>query len=136
MTAKAIPAKPYPTRTTLNAPYLDGLKARRLTVQKCKNCGHLRFPAAPQCPQCLADETEWVALSGKGRIWSYIVMHQQYFASFAADLPYNVIMVELDEGPTMMSTLVDPNERAACDARVEVVFDGSDDRVVPKFKLV
>src|SRR5690242_15441732 len=94
-----------PAITEENRPYWDGLEAGELRLQTCVKCGTRRFPDSPVCPSCLADESRWEAVSGRGRIWSWITMHQRYFAAFEDELPYTVIFVELDEGPRMMSAL-------------------------------
>lgn len=128
--------KPLPTRTALNAPFFEGLVAGRLMLQRCAGTGRFWFPPSSYSPYTLKPDWTWEAVSGRGKIWSGIIMHQQYFASFKDDLPYNVIMVELEEGPVLTSTLIDGNDRIACDAPVEVVFDRvHPDVVLPKFRL-
>jgi uncharacterized OB-fold protein len=128
--------KPLPRRTRINAPFFEGLERGELLLQEDPTTGALHFPPALYYPQRLGTEPKWRKASGKGRIWSFVVMHQRYIDAFAQDLPYNVIFVELDEGVFMMSTLVDGNDALAIDAPVEVVFDRVADGVVlPKFKL-
>jgi uncharacterized OB-fold protein len=132
--------KPLPHRTKVNAPYWDALKAHELRLPKCNACGHIWHPPASAiCPNCLAEgDYEWAKLSGRGKIWSYLVMHQRYFAGFAPELPYNIIYVELEERPglRMISNLVDyGEEHLRCDQPVEVVFDDvSPEWTLPKFR--
>jgi len=130
-------SKPLPKRTKANAEFFDGLARGELMAQVDQQTGELHFPPALYYPQRLGEKPSWSKLSGRGRIWSWIIMHQKYFEGFANELPYNVIMVELDEGVTMMSTLVDGNAALEVNAPVEVVFDTVADGVtLPKFKRV
>jgi uncharacterized OB-fold protein len=63
-------------------------------------------------------------------------MHQKYIAAYADDVPYLVAMIELEEGPRMYSTLVDPPSDLKCGAPVSIVFATVGDRVIPKFKVL
>ena len=131
-------AKPLPRLTKLNRPYFEGAKQGELRLQLCGACGHRWFPPSSTCPKCLSPDYRWEAVSGRGRVWSWIVMHQQYFPSFKDDLPYNVAFIKLDEGPFMMSTLVGvPKEAIRCDLPVQVTFeDATDEIAIPKFRPV
>lgn len=128
--------KPLPTLTKLNRPYFEGAKQGELRLQRCDACGHSWFPPSKNCPRCLSTEWQWVKASGRGRVWSWIVMHQRYFKAFEADLRYNVAFIELDEGPRLMSTLVDvAPDQIRCDMPVTVTFeDATDEIAVPKFR--
>jgi uncharacterized OB-fold protein len=134
--------KPLPHRTKTNSPYWDALKQHELRLPKCNTCGHIWHPPASSvCPNCLtADNYEFTKLSGKGKIWGWLRMHQRYFAGFADELPYNIIYVELDERPglRMISNLVEYEEDdLKCDQRVEVVFDDvTEEWTLPKFRPV
>lgn len=129
--------KPLPRFTSTNRPYWDSLNRGKFSMQCCEACGHMQFPPQPSCANCLSfDHMGWKEVSGRGRIWSGIVMHKTYIRSFGPDTPYNVVMVQLEEGPLLMSTLIDGNDRIECDAPVEVVLDRvTEDLVLPKFKL-
>src|SRR5262245_2989720 len=94
-------AKPLRPLSAENGPVWEGAKAGRLTMQKCVGCRHIRYPINEVCPRCLSEETEWVALSGRGEVYSSIVFHQVYNQAFAGDVPYNVSLIQLDEGPRM-----------------------------------
>jgi uncharacterized protein len=128
--------KPLPVLTKLNRSYFEGAKKGELRLQRCNSCGHTWFPGSTHCPKCLSTSIEWYAVSGRGRIWSWVRFHQKYFKSFAADLPYNCALVELEEGPMMMSSIVGAPEAIRCDAPVEVVFeDATEEVAIPKFRL-
>lgn len=128
--------KPLPMLTKLSAPFWEGTKQGELRLQKCQECGEVWYPPAAHCPNCISRNYTWVTLSGRGKVWSWIVMHQRYFAEFADDIPYVVAFIELEEGPMLMSTLVDiEREAIQCDLPVTVVFeDATEEMAVPKFR--
>lgn len=130
--------KPLPTLTNLNRPYFEGAKRGEFRLQRCDGCGHHWYPASSHCPRCLSRDYQWVRVSGRGRVWSWIVMHQRYFKAFEAEMPYNVAFIQLEEGPFLMSTVVGvPKGALRCDMPVEVVFeDATEDVAVPKFQPV
>jgi uncharacterized protein len=72
-----------------------------LVVQGCKDCGARAWPPRPMCPVCQSIRRTWVAVSGRGKVWSYVVPHPPLLPAFAELAPYNVIVVELDEDPTL-----------------------------------
>jgi uncharacterized OB-fold protein len=110
-------------------------------MQKCTQCGHLRYPVGPVCTSCLSPECEWVALSGNGTVLAHLVFHQVYHAAWKAEAPYSVIMVQLDEGPRMFSDIEDPEHRYKdvdlVGQKVAVAFRPmSDEIVLPWFRPV
>jgi uncharacterized OB-fold protein len=95
--ARRIPA-PVPTPET--APFWEAAAQGRLLVRTCTACGRGHHYPRPICPFCGSDRTEWREASGRGVIYSYSVMRR-------ATPPYAIAYVSLDEGPTMMTNLVD-----------------------------
>ena len=81
---------------------------------------------------------QWVPSSGRGRVYTWIVVHQRYSKAFEEDLPYNVAIVELDEGPRLLTSLVGiENEAIRPDLQVEVAWDDVTDEItLPKFRPV
>lgn len=135
MDAETYPAL-LPDVTDANRPYWDGCRAGELRLQVCDDCGTHRFPDSAVCPNCLSGRAQWRAVSGRGRVWSWITMHQRYFAAFADEVPYNVAFIHLDEGPYLMSSLVEVPEDLRVDEPVEVVFEAvPGDRVIPRFEV-
>jgi uncharacterized OB-fold protein len=106
MTTPTAYEKPLPVKTAENAPYWESAKAHALELPCCVACGAFRYPPAPHCPRCLSDETEWQQVSGRATLYSFIIVHQRYDPSFAEDTPYNVAVVELDEGPRLVTNIV------------------------------
>ena len=106
-------------------------------MQTCKACQHVRFPISHVCPRCLSYEYEWRTLSGRGEIYAYVIYHQVYNQGFKHDVPYNVAMIQLEEGPRMFSNIVGvPNDVPKVGDPVEIVFEPVTAEVtLPRFRL-
>ena len=116
--------KPLPAVTSLNQPYWEGLRQRELRMQKCDGCRRVWFPPAPLCPGCWSRQYSWARLSGYGRVKSWVVFHQAYFRAYEHDVPYNVAEVELEEGPRLLTNLVDVgNTDIRAEMPVTISFD-------------
>lgn len=89
------------TGDELAAPFWDGCAAGELRIQACTECGRLRFPPRPMCPWCRSMASEWKAMSGRGTVWSFVVPHAPLLPAYQEFAPYNVIVVELEEDPTI-----------------------------------
>ncbi len=128
-------SKPLPTVTPDNEPFWDACKRHLLALQKCKDCDNLRLPG-PICPNCLCMEAEWTPLSGRGKLFAWTIIHQRYHKGFAEETPYNVAIVELEEGPRLLTNIVDcANEDLRVDMAVDVVFDDVTEEItLPRFK--
>jgi uncharacterized OB-fold protein len=127
--------KPIPAITPDMRPFFDAAKRRELVVQRCTQCGQHRFPAREICSNCLSRGVEWVRVSGVGEVFSYNVMHQVYHPGFAAEVPYAVVVIKLQEGAKMNSNLVGvPPADIRVGMPVRVIFeDISDEVTLPKF---
>jgi uncharacterized OB-fold protein len=84
-----------------NAPFWEGTARGELLVQTCASCGRWRMPPRPMCPYCQSIDVVWKPTSGRGRIWSFIVPHPPLLPAFAEYAPYNAIIVELEEDPSI-----------------------------------
>ncbi len=116
-------SKALPRITPDSAPFWDALRERRLMLPYCRDCGVPHLPPGPVCPACFSGRLEWRAASGHGRISTWTVVHKAWFQSFAADVPYNVVQVELDEGPRLTANVVGvPNHRLAVGLAVEIDY--------------
>jgi len=119
-----------------NRPYWEGCAAGELRLQRCEECGTFRYPDSPRCPRCLSPRSTWQSTSGRGELWSWIVLHQRYFDAFADQLPYPVLWIRLDEGPFMMTGLVGEVSGLRIGQRMEVVFEQAvPGRTVPNFRV-
>jgi uncharacterized OB-fold protein len=128
--------KPLPRPTEDSAPFWEAAFRGELRMQQCADCGHVRFPPALLCARCLSDRAEWVRLSGRGTVYSWIVVHQSQHPAFNADVPYNVAIVELEEGPRLHTNLIGcSNEQIHIGMPVEVAFQKvNDDTALVKFR--
>jgi|SRR6185312_15116003 len=108
--------------TDLNQPYWDALAEGRLTFQRCRKCENAWLPPRNECPRCLEADWAWQDAGGAARVVSWIVYHTAHDETFKDRVPYNVAIVELDEGPRMITNIVGvPNERIEPDAKVRFV---------------
>jgi uncharacterized OB-fold protein len=128
--------KPLPPVTNLNRPYWDGLRDGVLRMQRCASCSLVRYPPAPVCPRCWSEEHEWAELSGRGTVSSWVVFHQAYLRGYEDEVPFNVAEVTLEEGPRLITNLVDVDlDDIRAGMPVEVVFDPVTDEVtLAKFR--
>jgi hypothetical protein len=128
--------KPIPVPSAESQAYWDGLRDRKLLMPRCDACRKYWFPPSLLCPHCNATNWTWTSTSGRGRIFSYVVYHRIYHPGFADEVPYAVAVIELDEGPRMVSNVIGiAPDKLACDLRVQVVYQPITDTItLPKFK--
>ena len=79
---------------------------RRLLLPHCENCGLTWFPPTPGCPRCGSTSVELAQASGRGRVYSWVVVNRALSPAFADDEPYTILAVDLDEGARMFGRLV------------------------------
>ena len=96
---------PVPRPTALSQPFWDGCARGELLVQRCTLCGHLHSTPQEFCRACNAEQLEWKPVSGRGRVYSYTTVWRPQTAAF--EVPYVVAIVDLDEGPQLLTNLVD-----------------------------
>ena len=97
-----------------SAPFWEGCAAGELRVQRCASCGRSRMPPRPMCPWCRSLDVEWQVTTGRGRIWSWVVAHPPLLAFYAQQAPYNVVLIELDDDPSIRfvgNVVGDPDDR-------------------------
>jgi uncharacterized OB-fold protein len=126
---------PKPEQTELNRPYWEGLDRGSLLFQRC-DCGHAWLPARRFCPSCLQDSVRWASSTGAGRLVSWVVYHTAFHEAFADRVPYNVALVELDEGPRLITNIVDTHDKLRADARVALQIDRDDGLALARFRVV
>lgn len=128
--------KPLPIITGDNCEYWKYCKKHELRMQRCRDCGYIRFPPSIVCPKCHSMEAEWTRLTGRGKIYSFVVYRVPYHPSYANDIPYDVAFIQLDEGPRMESNVTGVKvEDIKVDMPVEVYFDDVTEEVsLPKFR--
>ena len=129
-------AKPLPTVTPEDREFWAAARQHRFVLPQCRTCGHVWFPPYASCPSCLSFDRGWTEASGRGTVWGFTIMRQPYIPSFEPELPYNVVLVELEEGPMVYSNLVGiDNADIACGLSVKAVFeDATDEFTLIKFR--
>jgi len=132
--------KPVPVADELSAPFWNGARERRLVIQRCADCNYYNHPPRPFCDACLSQRLEFQAVSGRGSIYSYTVMHQRDVAGFEHEAPFINIVVELEEQPLLLMVANLPSserERVRVGAPVEVVFEErGEGLIIPQFRIV
>ncbi len=130
--------KPKPRPAPESLPYWQAARDHRLALPKCEACEKFWFPPTRTCPHCLSTNFSFQNVSGKGKIFSFVTYHRVYRPAFEADVPYVVALVELDEGPRLLTNILGiPHDQVTCEMRVEVTFDDYDEDIsIPKFKPI
>jgi uncharacterized OB-fold protein len=131
--------RPLPQPMTPEAkPYWDGAREGKLMVPRCQSCQKAFLYPRVMCPHCGGRDITWIQASGRGRLYSFEIAHQILNKAFKVKTPIVLAMVELEEGPRMLTNLVNvaPDPKALrCDMPVEVVFEKLTDQVsLPMFQ--
>ena len=134
-------AKPLPRPTPDTQPFWDSAKAHNLKVQRCTACGTFRHYPRPMCSKCWSMDFEWAPISGKGTVYTWVTAHQAFNPSFAEDIPYASVVIDLPEGIRMMTNVVIekgdgsfelfPQDQLKIGMPVALVYDD----VTPEFTL-
>ena len=128
--------KPLPVIDAGTKPFWDAARDHRLLIPCCRSCGKHHFYPRELCPHCHSDDLEWVYARGEGEIYSYTIARKPAGPVFAADVPYVIALIALDEGPRMLTNIVTSDvEQVRIGDRVTVSFeDVTADLTLPKFK--
>lgn len=124
-----------PVPDPISEPYWTAATRGELVIQYCEACDRFEFYPRPMCRSC-AGELTWRQASGLGTIYSFTIVRQSKTPPFDQIVPYVVALVDLDEGPRMMTNVVDcPADSVTIGQRVEVVFaDEVDGIALPFFR--
>src|SRR5437762_1445195 len=116
-------ARPLPAPTGDTAPFWKACREGRLSLPRCADCGHLNFYPRRHCVRCLSLDLAWEDLCGRGVVYTYSTVYRALSPAFKDQVPYIVAAVDLDEGPRLMTRLVDcaPAD-VRIGLRVEVTF--------------
>jgi uncharacterized OB-fold protein len=125
-----------PGMTPLTSPYWAGARRHELLIQRCAACGHVWHPPLPLCPECHSDAVEWTPVSGRGRLYTYTVVYHATHAAMADKVPYIAALIQLDEGPRVLTNL-----RNCAEADIQVgmpvalIFEELTDQItLPQFE--
>jgi len=127
--------KPLPTPLSpeLTRPFWEAARRHELFMPRCTMCDYVFFYPRSECPRCLSTNLEWVKVSGRARLHSFTVVQQPANAAFRDDVPYVYAVVQLDEGPRLVSNIVQCDiDTLRVDMPLEAVFDD----VTPEWTLV
>jgi uncharacterized OB-fold protein len=131
------PKRYVPQPTPETRPFWEGTRSGELRLQRCDQCAHVYFPPRPFCPSCAARKVSWFRASGKGKLYSYVIHHRPA-PGFTP--PYSIAVVELDEGPRLMTNIVgcpQTPEALVLDMPVEVTFEKLSDVIsLPLFRPI
>lgn len=128
--------KPLPPIDDDTRAWWEGLHRGVLLLQHCRGCGHVQVHQRAMCGRCLGGDLEHCPASGEGTIYSFSTVYRPPSPEFKDDVPYTVVLVELAEGPRMLSTLVDtPPETVRIGQPVRIVYDRVTEAItLPRFR--
>jgi uncharacterized OB-fold protein len=126
---------PQPDITDTNRPFWDGLREGQLRYQQCDQ-GHRWLPARDFCPTCLSSDIGFVAASGRAKLVSWVIYRTAFHDAFKDRLPYNVALIELEEGPRLMSNVLCEPAALRPDLAVELAIELEDALSVARFRPV
>jgi uncharacterized OB-fold protein len=128
--------KAVPVPTPQTQPFWDACAAGELRLQRCAPCARFFFPPQPSCPHCRGRDLAWEPLSGRARLHTYLISHVPA-PGFEDEVPYAVAIVELEEGPRMMSNIVgieSTPQALVLDMDLEVTFARRGEIAIPSFR--
>ena len=119
-----IDGKPVPHPDPVSQPYWDGAAQGKLRLQRCTSCGKFRHYPQLVCEHCYSLGVEWIEASGLGAVHSWTVAHHAFLPAFKADVPYTLVIVDLEEGPRALGRL-DPSaqQRLRIGLPVRITFE-------------
>jgi len=132
--------KPLPAVDALSKPFWDAAQQHRLVLQRCTACGYFNHPPRLACDACQSQQLDFAPVSGRGRIYSFTVMHQPNIAGFEDEIPYLNILVELEEQTKLFMVCDLPladRDKVTIGGPVEVWFEDVNAEIsLPRFRLV
>ena len=123
---------PQPDITEVNKPFWDGLKNGELLFQECTN-GHRWMPASDFCPHCLSNIFKFKSASGKGELISWVIYNKAHHPAFEKIVPYNVAIIELEEGPKIVSNVLCEKEKLMPGMKLKLKIEEICGVYLPKF---
>ena len=130
--------KPLPTLDADGRSFWESCRKHKMALQRCLSCKQFRYPPRPLCPNCHSPEAQWSPVSGRGQVYAALVMCRSYGPAWEQDVPYNISLIDLDEGVRMWSNVIGcPAEDVKIGERVAVSYDDVTDEItLPKFRKV
>jgi uncharacterized OB-fold protein len=129
------PTHPNLEGDTLTARYWKALRQGELLFQRCQNCHQAQLPPRGRCTNCLSNELRWEESSGHAHVVSWVVYHYPFHKGYADRIPYNVAVVELDEGPRLITNIVGiENDDIRMGMRLELTIEEEDGLSLARFR--
>lgn len=111
-----------PELSEITAPYWEGARVGTLLLQTCRDCGTAWHPPQPICPQCQSSAVDWQPATGKGTLYSYTIVHHAVHSAVEDHLPYLVALVDLAEGPRIITTVIGASDTLRVGMQLTVAF--------------
>jgi uncharacterized protein len=129
---------PRPAAGPLERPFWDWCQRGELRIQRCDRCSAWRHLPRARCPECHSPDLSWQRVSGRGTVASFTICYPPVLPAFADRVPYNAVVIELEEGPYLVSNIVDcPNDEIVVGLPVDVVMVAvDDDLTIPQFRRI
>ena len=130
------PVKAAPVPTPDTERFWEGTRHGELWIQRCATCATAYFYPRSGCPHCSSTDVAWERASGRGSLHTYVISHRAA-PGYGADVPYAIAVVELEEGPRMMSNIVgvvNNPDSLVLDMALEVDFEPRGEQMVPVFR--
>ena len=130
--------RPMPKATPVSKEFWEGINRHEFLIQKCIACGQNIFYPRTHCTKCMSTDLKWIKSSGRGKIYSFTIVRQALLPAFFSEVPYVLAVIELEEGPHLLTNIVSTDiDKVKIGANVVVVYDEIAPQVIlPKFKLV
>jgi len=104
--AQDLPSRPAVVPDERSQPFFDACAQGVLVIRRCRGCSTWNAPAATLCWSCVSEDLDWAEASGRATLHTFGIVHQVSHRGFAAEVPYNIAVVELEEGPRINSNIV------------------------------
>src|SRR5690606_27144723 len=98
--------KVLPKQTIETKEFWDACQEEKLLLQQCKACHHIQFYPRLMCTKCSSRDVEWICAQGEAKVKTYTIIHRPILPAYQKEAPYILAIVQLDEGPTMMTNIV------------------------------
>jgi uncharacterized protein len=130
--------KPLPPIDAQSRAYWAACNEGQLLVQRCQACSHVQHYHRVLCIHCGHDKLTDLPVRGAGTVRSFTIIRRAVSVAFEADVPYVVALIELEEGPTVMSNLINtPLEQIAIGKPVQLLFERRSESIaIPQFQIV
>jgi hypothetical protein len=136
MTESPPPRRPAPVPDEASQAFFDAAAEGKLLIKYCAACDRYLAPATEVCDACHSSALEWREASGRATVYSFVINHQVLHPGFAGEVPYNVCVIELEEGPRINGNYLGDNRDLKVDMPVTVTFEKVGEVSVPKWVSV